>query len=115
MIDVDGSGQKPLTNSWSFLQHDNKANNRKPPHMKFMITWQFRPGKLHDGLSQFSQMTPEQDQADHGSGVKLIRDLREPEQQRYLSNADVKGHSKPIFVENRAAAAASVSSLLTRC
>ena len=40
--------------------------------MKFMITWQFRPGKLHDGLSQFSQMTPEQDQADHGSGIKLI-------------------------------------------
>ena len=35
-------------------------------------------------------MTPEQDQADHGSGV-------------YLSNADVKGHLKPIFVENRAA------------
>ena len=98
------------------MQHDNKANNRKPPHMKFMITWQFRPDKLYDGLSQFSQMTPEQDQADHGSGVKLIRDLREPEQERYLSNADVKGHSKPIFVENRAAAAAaSVSSLLTRC
>ena len=40
--------------------------------MKFMITCQFRPGKLHDGLSQFSQMTPEQDQADHGSAVKLI-------------------------------------------
>jgi Protein of unknown function (DUF3303) len=40
--------------------------------MKFMITWQFRPGKLHDGLSQFSQMTAEQDQADHGSAVKLI-------------------------------------------
>ena len=72
MIDVDGSGQKPLTNSWSLLQHDNKANNRKPPHMKFMITWQFRPDKLHDGLSQFSLMIPEQDQADHGSGVKLI-------------------------------------------
>ena len=83
--------------------------------MKCMITWQFRPGKLLDGLSQFSQMTPEQDQADHGSGVKLIRDLREPQQERYLSNADVKGQLKPIFVENRASAAASVSSLLTRC
>jgi len=40
--------------------------------MKFMINWQLRSGKLHDALSQFSQMTPEQDQADHGSDVKLI-------------------------------------------
>jgi Domain of unknown function (DUF3303) len=40
--------------------------------MKFMITWQLRPGKLHDALSLFSQMTPEQHQADHGSAIKLI-------------------------------------------
>jgi hypothetical protein len=40
--------------------------------MKFMITWQFQPGKLHDGLSYFSQMTPEQDHADQGSNIKLI-------------------------------------------
>src|SRR6266699_3269012 len=40
--------------------------------MKFMITWQLRPGKLHDALSLFSQMTPEQDQADHGSAIMLI-------------------------------------------
>jgi hypothetical protein len=40
--------------------------------MKFMITWQLRPGKLHDALSLFSQMTTEQDQADHGSAIKLI-------------------------------------------
>jgi hypothetical protein len=37
-----------------------------------MITWQFRPGKLHDGLLQFSQMTPEQDRADYGSAINLI-------------------------------------------
>ena len=40
--------------------------------MKFMINWQLRPGQLYDALSQFSQMTPEQDQADHGSDGKLI-------------------------------------------
>lgn len=40
--------------------------------MKFMITWQFQPGKLHDGLSHLSQMTPEQDHADQGSNIKLI-------------------------------------------
>ncbi|MBI2926109.1 MAG: DUF3303 family protein [Verrucomicrobia bacterium] len=40
--------------------------------MKFMITWQFHPGKLRDGLSHFAQMTPEQDQADRGSSIKLI-------------------------------------------
>jgi len=40
--------------------------------MKFMITWQFHPGKLSDGLAHFAQMTPEQDQADRGSSIKLI-------------------------------------------
>lgn len=40
--------------------------------MKFMITWQFHPGKLHDGLAAFSQMTPEQDAADRGDRIKQI-------------------------------------------
>ena len=40
--------------------------------MKFMITWQFHEGKLHDGYARFAQMTPEQDKADRGSGIKLI-------------------------------------------
>ncbi|TKS59399.1 MAG: hypothetical protein EWM72_02207 [Nitrospira sp.] len=40
--------------------------------MRFMITWQFHQGKLHDGLSLFLQMTPEQDRADRGSNIKLI-------------------------------------------
>jgi hypothetical protein len=39
--------------------------------MKFMITWQFKPGKLHEVLAQFAQMTPEQEQASR-AGVKLI-------------------------------------------
>ena len=53
------------------LQPDNQTNNRKDITMKFMITWQFQPGKLHETLSQFAKMTPEQDKADRGS-VKLI-------------------------------------------
>jgi Domain of unknown function (DUF3303) len=40
--------------------------------MKFMLTWQFHPGKLHETLARFSQMTPEQDQALMGKDVKLI-------------------------------------------
>ena len=40
--------------------------------MKFMITWRFQPGKLHDGLAHFSQMTPEQDKEDRGSSINLI-------------------------------------------
>ena len=40
--------------------------------MRLLITWQLRPGKLHEALSLFSQMTPEQDQTDHGSAIKLI-------------------------------------------
>ncbi len=40
--------------------------------MKLMITWQFHPGKLHDGLAVFSQMAPEQDAADRGDRIKLI-------------------------------------------
>src|SRR5438034_5746498 len=40
--------------------------------MKFMITWQFHQGKLHEGYSQFFKMTPEQDAADRGSRIKQI-------------------------------------------
>ena len=40
--------------------------------MKFMITWQFQPGKLHDTLSHFAQMTPEQDKADLARGRGVI-------------------------------------------
>ena len=40
--------------------------------MKFMISWQFHPGKLHEGLAHFFQMTPEQDAVDHGKDIKLI-------------------------------------------
>jgi hypothetical protein len=50
--------------------------NHNPTHessiMKFMITWQFQPGKLHDTLAKFAQMTPEQDQALMGKEIKLI-------------------------------------------
>ena len=37
-----------------------------------MITWQFHPGKLADGLAHFSQMTKEQDEQDRGASIKLI-------------------------------------------
>jgi hypothetical protein len=47
-------------------------NNQKNPIMKFMITWQFHQGKLHEGYSQFFKMTPEQDAADRGSRIKQI-------------------------------------------
>jgi len=40
--------------------------------MKFMITWQFHPGKLQETLARFVQMTPEQDQALMGEDIKLI-------------------------------------------
>ena len=40
--------------------------------MKFMITWQFHEGKIQEGYSHFSKMTPEQDAADRGSRIKLI-------------------------------------------
>jgi hypothetical protein len=40
--------------------------------MKFMITWQFHQGKLHEGYSRFFKMTPEQDAADRGSRIKQI-------------------------------------------
>ena len=40
--------------------------------MKFMITWQFHQGKLHEGYSHFFKMTAEQDAADRGSRIKQI-------------------------------------------
>ena len=43
--------------------------------MKFMITWQFHPGKLADGLAYFSQMTPKQDEQDRGTEYQAHRSL----------------------------------------
>jgi hypothetical protein len=40
--------------------------------MKFMANWRVHEGKLHQVIPHFSQMTPEQDQADMGSRIKLI-------------------------------------------
>ena len=40
--------------------------------MKFMITWQFHPGKLADGLAHFSEMTSKEDEQDRGVSIKLI-------------------------------------------
>ena len=40
--------------------------------MKFMITWRMHPGKLHEALEKFSQMTPEDDQTLMGAEVKLV-------------------------------------------
>jgi hypothetical protein len=37
-------------------QHADITNPKKPI-MKFMITWQFHQGKLHEGYSQFFKMT----------------------------------------------------------
>ena len=39
--------------------------------MKFLITWQIHEGKLHDTLSLFSKMPPEDEAALMGS-VKLV-------------------------------------------
>ncbi len=40
--------------------------------MKFMITWQFHQGKLHEVLSLFSKMTAAQDAEDRGNRIKQI-------------------------------------------
>ena len=40
--------------------------------MKFMITWQFHQGKLHEAYAQFCKMTPKDDSADRGSSIKQI-------------------------------------------
>lgn len=40
--------------------------------MKFLITWQMHDDRLHETLALFSEMTPEQETAMMGSGVKKI-------------------------------------------
>ncbi|MFM7087340.1 MAG: DUF3303 domain-containing protein [Cyanobium sp.] len=40
--------------------------------MKFMITWQFKPDKLHEGLDFFSRIPAEHLAADHGPEIRLI-------------------------------------------
>jgi Protein of unknown function (DUF3303) len=40
--------------------------------MKFMILWQFHPGKLHEGYSHFFKMTSSQDAEDRGNRIKQI-------------------------------------------
>ena len=60
----------------SIIRRSNNSTRRykqlEKPIMKFMITWQFHQGKLHEGYSQFFKMTPEQDAADRGSRIKQI-------------------------------------------
>ena len=40
--------------------------------MKFLITWQFHQGKLHDTMSLFSQMSAEQEKSLMGKKLKLL-------------------------------------------
>ena len=40
--------------------------------MKFLITWKFHQGKLHDTMSLFSQMSDEQEKALMGHKLKLL-------------------------------------------
>ncbi len=40
--------------------------------MKFMVTWQLHPGKLHETLAKFAKMTAEQEQALGGNQVKIV-------------------------------------------
>jgi len=40
--------------------------------MKFMITWKLHPGKLHDAIAHFSQMTLEQEMSGLDGSTKLI-------------------------------------------
>ena len=40
--------------------------------MKFLVTWRVHEDKRHEALRAFSEMTPDDDAADTGSGVKLI-------------------------------------------
>jgi len=61
----DWQGQDDCRNPWSQI-------NERKLRMKFMITWQLHPGKLHEAIAKFSQMTPAQDQALMGKDVKLI-------------------------------------------
>ena len=40
--------------------------------MKFMVNWKLHPGKLHDAIAHFSQMTLEQEMSGLDSSTKLI-------------------------------------------
>jgi hypothetical protein len=40
--------------------------------MKLMVTWQMRPGKLHETLKKFSNLTPEAEQSLAGKRIRLI-------------------------------------------
>jgi hypothetical protein len=40
--------------------------------MKFLVTWQFHQGKLHETLSLFSQMSAEQEKALMGNQLTLV-------------------------------------------
>jgi hypothetical protein len=40
--------------------------------MKFMVTWKLHPGKLHDAITHFSQMTLEQEMSGLAGNTKLI-------------------------------------------
>jgi hypothetical protein len=40
--------------------------------MKLMVTWQLHPGKLHETLKKFSNMTPEAEQSLAGERVRFI-------------------------------------------
>ena len=40
--------------------------------MKFLVTWQFHQGKLHETLSLFSQMSTKQEKSLMGNKVKLL-------------------------------------------
>jgi hypothetical protein len=40
--------------------------------MKFMITWQMKPGRLHDALDAFSQIPAEMLAAQAGPSIQLI-------------------------------------------
>ncbi len=40
--------------------------------MKFMMTWRIHEDQRHEALKGFSQMSPEDDQADYGDKIKLI-------------------------------------------
>lgn len=40
--------------------------------LKFMVTWKLHPEAKMDAFAGFSQMTADDDAADHGSAIKLI-------------------------------------------
>lgn len=56
--------------SFSLVRIRNALNPNT--FMKFMVTWQLHQGKLHDTLSLFSQMTPEDEAAMHGPDIKIL-------------------------------------------